>query len=121
MHNDLSNYVRGEVLYRGTSSEQLYHFWKCRECGREFKTTKLTGLSGLCFECLDKYQKEKAAKAKAKALKTALGTIRQKFRKKFNIASLPTVVVDGEKYYQEKAFKKALDEIFNEIQEKKDD
>jgi len=117
MYTDLSNYVRGEVLYRGTDSEQLYHFWNCKKCGREYKTTKLTGLSGLCYECLDKNQKEKQAKAKAKALKTALGTIRQKFRKKFNIKNIPTVVVDGEKYYQEKAFKKALDEIFNEIQE----
>ena len=113
----MDNFIRAEVTNEGHSYNYMQYFWKCNQCGCEFSTKQIHNITGYCPSCVKKNAEERKEKAKARETKNAFGRVKRIFKQKFNVSQIPTISIEGVKYYQEKAFKKALDEIFNECME----
>lgn len=89
------------------------YFWKCN-CGKEYTTKTGHFPTSLCEDCRKAEKEERKKIAAERAENKYYKKVVANIKKQFSFSKIPTITVDGEKYYQAKAVKKTIDLILGE-------
>ena len=94
--------------YTGICRRPMLYYWECSMCGEEFTTSRVTQ-NGLCNKCEKEYYEKTIKENKAKAEKKIYDKVVARLKKaQFSFGDIPSITVNGEKYYQAKAIREAI-------------
>lgn len=102
-------FIRAE--YNENEYRQKFKFiWECLLCGKEYMTRTTADTNGMCPECEKRESQRRMKERQETAEKKMYCKILAKLKKaKFSFADIPSVVINGEKYYQAKALEEAIE------------
>ena len=99
---------------------RMFYYWECSKCGKTYVTV-MTNVKGLCKECNKaeclRRAKEKKEREERKAFEKAVKMLK---RAKFLDKDIPSITINGEKYYAAKAVEDAIGTMFGERTESED-
>lgn len=105
MRGKLDNFIRAEV-----KDDQMVYWFRCSDCGCEYKRRNLQNIIGVCSDCqVKRYaenRKKRIENESKKALANALPMIRKRIKK-----ISEKVLVNDKKYISENEVLRIIDEM----------